>query len=158
MGDSSTNTPLDIGVLDEVLATLYEWRPDSPDVPEETLKQYDEGCSRLRRLQEELQNALGEHHEITRFDLPDTVISILAAAGEAGVLDDADVYALGATHKQNWNALVDEILEYVHARRHSPIERERCRPVFSAVEAYWKANGPAISEATPRKPGKAPRP
>ncbi|WP_293647947.1 hypothetical protein [Thiolapillus sp.] len=160
MSNPVDNTPLDISILEEVMSMLNEWRPDDPDVSEDVLKQYDDGVRRLKGLEQGVRDMIRDKEIITRFDMPDTVKKVLVVARRVELVDDADIYALGGNHGKNWNAMVDEIMEYVGARRYLPEERERCSAIVSVVQEHWRAHLPeqGVVATAPSKRPRIPRP
>ena len=74
-------------------------------------------------------------NEITRFEIPQSVKHFLNVAMNYDVVDVFDVYGLATKHKDNWAALVEEIVLYAFKDRHC----NRCKhvEVSKAADAYW---------------------
>ncbi len=75
---------------------------------------------------------------ITRFEIPAEIMNLLSVAKSHQLIDDASILALGITHGDNWQELVNEICDWAFAARHSPNETHR--DVVRAAEKYWAAS------------------
>ena len=60
-----------------------------------------------------------ENNEFTKWDIPESVKTLIAVALKTEVIENIDLLALGVKHKTNWKALTQEIVEYAFANIHS---------------------------------------
>ena len=85
---------------------------------------------------------MADRKPITRFDIPRVVQTFLNTAVTFEVLDVHAVFALGATHGDNWTALLDDVMEIAFADHHSDKGRVAhaalCR-VNDAAHAAFRA-------------------
>lgn len=60
-----------------------------------------------------------------RFDIPTKVQKVIEVAIEEEVIDYKDIYELAITHGDNWNVLIDTIIEYAYSNHHwAPTQHE----------------------------------
>ena len=73
-----------------------------------------------------------------RFDIPTTIANLLKVAVETGLLDPMDVYALGSSHGEDWDAMVTEIVEIAFSDFHSTEGRKIHKEISKAADLYYK--------------------
>lgn len=76
---------------------------------------------------------------MTRFDIPAAVQNVLNVASQHRVLDAADLVALGATHRNNWRALLAEVVDASFSGHHDPRGRKAHAAVCRATDAAHAA-------------------
>jgi len=74
---------------------------------------------------------------MTRFDIPATVKTILSAVIEEDIADAADVFALGGTYGDDFDAMVDEVVSWAFARRHD--QSDIHAKIANLADAYHAA-------------------
>ena len=72
---------------------------------------------------------------MTRFDIPDTVKAVLIGAIETGLADAADIFALGVTHGDDFDAMVNEIVEWAFTLIHT--DSDIHAKISRLVDAYY---------------------
>ena len=72
---------------------------------------------------------------LTPFLIPDTTRQLLGAALRLKVCDAADILAVGARHRSNFEAIHEEILEWALASRHTEAGRTIHTELVGILEA-----------------------
>ena len=75
---------------------------------------------------------------MNRFDIPATVSHLLDIASKTGLLDSKDIFSLGATHSDNWEGFVQEIIDIAYSDFHSEEGRKIHKKIAEAADKFYK--------------------
>ena len=78
-------------------------------------------------------------NQIDRHDIPSSFLVFLNEARQRQVADLGDLWVLAVQHGGNYRAVVDEILGWAFANRHSIAGSERHAELVKLAEKFWTA-------------------
>jgi len=72
---------------------------------------------------------------IDRFDIPEEIKNIINLIVKADIIDAVEIYSMAVNHGENWDDLVNEIVNILYAQRLS--NQEGSKVVQSEIDNYW---------------------